>query len=443
MRKKLIKKGNTGMMVQNTMQSGVKNAWQSPKASNYLNTSKPSNLNNLFSNEVKASNKMPTFMTTSPNLETIANDLGTKVNKGIEDSIQTQRDAYNKTNKWNNFKDGVGKAFTNGLDAVGKAFTTPGFEGMVGGGLDLGLQALGKEKDGISGAVDAAAPLLNAAVPGLGYAVQGLDRLDTALGTTTKGFQGNTGVSGYQDFSTQGKQFRLSQFGAKNKALTNTEANKKMFTSAKTNTDKLLKQQQARTQGIQNQGMTNQTKLSGGLNTSVLMGRNGATLEDIRNYIKVRNIKKEVPENPILDENIDKSENVEIAKFKSGGSVIPSGALHKNKHKLEEIIPELKGEVTAKGIPVITYAEKGDVLEFAEDGETPKVLAEGGEVIQHAEIEKEEVILEISLTNKLIELMKEGSEKSIIEAGKLLATELMENTTDNSGIMEKIIENEN
>ena len=435
MRKKLIKKGQFGLIAQNTMQGAVKNAWQPPKASKYLenlNTGKFSNSNYLFNNEIKPAN----FTIAPPNKETIVQGLNDKLSdKGFQDRMaQGQKDQANKV-KWGNFKDGLGD--------IGKAFTTPGFEGMVGGGLDLGLQALGKEKDGISGAVDAAAPLLNAAVPGLGYAVQGLDRLDTALGTTTKGFQGNTGVSGYQDFSTQGKQFRLSQFGAKNKALTNTEANKKMFTSAKTNTDKLLKQQQARTQGIQNQGMTNQTKLSGGLNTSVLMGRNGATLEDIRNYIKVRNIKKEVPENPILDENIDKSENVEIAKFKSGGSVIPSGALHKNKHKLEEIIPELKGEVTAKGIPVITYAEKGDVLEFAEDGETPKVLAEGGEVIQHAEIEKEEVILEISLTNKLIELMKEGSEKSIIEAGKLLATELMENTTDNSGIMEKIIENEN
>jgi len=86
---------------------------------------------------------------------------------------------------------------------------------------------------------------------------------------------------------------------------------------------------------------------------------------------------------------------------------------------------------------------EGDVLEFENDGKTPKILAKGGEVIQHAEVEAGEVILNLSLTKKLIELMKENTPESMIEAGKILARELMESTTDNTGLIEKTIGNEN
>lgn len=200
------------------------------------------------------------------------------------------------------------------------------------------------------------------------------------------------------------------------------------------------KQISARNQAIGNTGITNQNQLLGGQNYSVLTAKKGATLQDIRNYIKTRNIEKEVDQNPNLDDNLVKSE---IQKFQNGGSLIPSGALHKNKHNLESIDSELKGEITKKGIPVISYAKEGDVLEYEADGKTPKVLAEGGEVIQHAEIEKDEVILNLSLTKKLIELMKKDTPEAMIEAGKILARELMENTTDNTGLIEKTIGNEN
>ena len=145
-------------------------------------------------------------------------------------------------------------------------------------------------------------------------------------------------------------------------------------------------------------------------------------------------------QNSNLDDNLEK---IEIQKFQNGGNLIPSGALHKNKHNLESINSDLDGEITKKGIPVISYAEEGDILEYESDGKTPKILAEGGEVIQHAEIEKDEVILNLSLTKKLVELMKKDTPEAMIEAGKILARELMENTTDNTGLIEKTIGNEN
>ena len=163
------------------------------------------------------------------------------------------------------------------------------------------------------------------------------------------------------------------------------------------------------------------------------------TIQDIRNYIKARDIKPKPSQNQNLSDDIKKSENSEINKLQRGGSLIPSGALHAHKNNLDKINPNLKGEITHKGVPVISYANKGDILEFEDDGKTAKILAEGGEVIQHAEIEKDEVILNLSLTKKLMELMKKDTEEATIEAGRILSLELMENTTDNTGIIEKTI----
>ena len=245
------------------------------------------------------------------------------------------------------------------------------------------------------------------------------------------------------DYSNINRQLGATKNNVgRNKAEVEKNLNQKLFTGAKTNADSLLKQNQARTQAIGNTGITNQNQLLGGINYSVLTAKNGATLEDIRNYIKTRNIKKEVLQNSKLDEKIENQEINEIQKFQNGGSLIPSGALHKNKHNLESVNSDLKGEITNKGIPVISYAEKGDILEYEKDGKTPKVLAEGGEIIQHAEIEKDEIILNLSLTKKLVELMKKDTPEAMIEAGKILARELMENTTDNTGLIEKTIGNE-
>lgn len=107
-------------------------------------------------------------------------------------------------------------------------------------------------------------------------------------------------------------------------------------------------------------------------------------------------------------------------KFAEGGkvNVIPDGALHAHKHHLEDISPEYE-QVTSKGIPVVTEEE-------------------GGKLKQHAEIERNEIIFRLEVTKKLEELMKDGSDDSAIEAGKLLAHEIINNTVDNTGLMEVV-----
>ena len=117
-----------------------------------------------------------------------------------------------------------------------------------------------------------------------------------------------------------------------------------------------------------------------------------------------------------------------VIEYKNGGSinVIPEGALHARKNNLTEINPELEG-ITKKGIPVISKEE-------------------GGEMIQHAEIECNELILRLEATKKIEELrnLYNSSENTkdkdslAIEAGKLLTIEIMENTDDRTGLMKTI-----
>ena len=99
--------------------------------------------------------------------------------------------------------------------------------------------------------------------------------------------------------------------------------------------------------------------------------------------------------------------------FKQGGqmSLIPEGALHARLHHMEDA-----EDLTKKGIPVVDN-----------DGE------------QQAEIECNEIIFRKEVTQKLEELMKDGSDKAAIEAGKLLVEEIFENTDDRTGLIASII----
>lgn len=151
-------------------------------------------------------------------------------------------------------------------------------------------------------------------------------------------------------------------------------------------------------------GLRNQIALNGGYR-SMAIGRNGIKILD-----------KELQwANSILNKT-----KASVPEFKSGGkvNVIPEGALHKNKHHLEDVNPEFK-DVTNKGIPVVSKED-------------------GGELVQHAEIERNEIIFNLDVTNKLEKLMKKGDDESAIEAGKLLVHEILNNTIDNTGILKEI-----
>ena len=130
----------------------------------------------------------------------------------------------------------------------------------------------------------------------------------------------------------------------------------------------------------------------------------------------------------------------ETPTFKSGGtikepeievievdttqkSVIPEGALHKNKHNLDQVGVD-DSELTKKGIPVVD--NQGD---------------------QQAEIELNEIIFTLEVTKELEkrykEYYKEETKQSrkdelAIEAGKLLWKEILYNTDDRTGLIDTL-----
>lgn len=159
-------------------------------------------------------------------------------------------------------------------------------------------------------------------------------------------------------------------------------------------------------------GLRNELALSGGYR-NMAVGRNG---------MKILDAESQWAREVLTKAKIRPKEKLEEQppKFAEGGkvNVIPDGALHAHKHHLEDISPEYE-QVTSKGIPVVTEEE-------------------GGKLKQHAEIERNEIIFRLEVTKKLEELMKDGSDDAAIEAGKLLAHEIINNTIDNTGLMEVV-----
>ena len=116
------------------------------------------------------------------------------------------------------------------------------------------------------------------------------------------------------------------------------------------------------------------------------------------------------------------TQSTETQKFQLGGkmNLIPEGNLHA--HHLENVNPELKDQITKKGIPVVAQSEGG--------------------IVQTAEIEKEEWTLRKEFTDKLEALYKayqeDSSNEIAIEAGKLVCHELLKNTDDRSGLIKSV-----
>lgn len=202
-----------------------------------------------------------------------------------------------------------------------------------------------------------------------------------------------------------GKKYGLFSGGARNKA--NNEIYKAKLQQTKMGN--IADEAQLSFAGANNPllGIGTQMQLNGGYQQNgVRAGKSGLKMDRdfAKKVIKLSKGKKE-----------DK-----IPGFKNGGTVnvIPDGALHKNKHHLENIDERFE-DVTTKGIPVITEGK-------------------GGDITQHAEVEREEIIFNLEVTKQLEKLMEDDSDEAAIEAGKLLVHEILENTVDNTGLLNKI-----
>lgn len=178
------------------------------------------------------------------------------------------------------------------------------------------------------------------------------------------------------------------------------------ISDAKTNQNKMITINDissTRMKGVTSEALSdynNQRNTRYQRSTQYAVGKQGMKLMSIEEVNRILNLRKESS----------------IQEFKNGGvigidsSIIPEGKLHAHKHNLKDANPDLE-DVTKKGIPIVT-------------------LDEGGELQQVAEIEKEEIIFRKEVTTKLEELYKDSSDEAMIEAGKLIAEELMTNTDD-------------
>lgn len=126
-----------------------------------------------------------------------------------------------------------------------------------------------------------------------------------------------------------------------------------------------------------------------------------------------------------------KQETQEPQKFQLGGkmNMIVTGALHARKHNLEELNPNLEGEITKKGVPVV-------------------VMNKGGEVQnQQAEVESQELVLQIDATKTIEDYYDEYNStdskteknKIALECGKYLVEELLKNTDDPDKLIKKTV----
>lgn len=320
-----------------------------------------------------------------------------------------------------------------------------GTSANIGSVLDIGANLIGKDYSGKKGNItkglDAGYDVISNTVPGVGIAMKagklvgngleklgiGTDKMTTADAILGSSFF-NLGAVGLINnaFGKKSRKFTVDQNIANNSSYTGTgkfitdagglsgkkyglfsnkarkKANKKMDKAQgyqNTIDDILTDASDRSARSISSSDMfTNRLQLeqSGGLN-NIRFGKDGFKfLESFR--IKYTESQKN------------------ILKYKDGGkigekNIIPEGKLHKELHHLDT------EDISRKGIPVI--------------------LKEGDKISQVAEIEREELILRLEVTEKLEELYKEDTDEAAIEAGKLLVKEILHNTIDKGKVIKE------
>ena len=282
----------------------------------------------------------------------------------------------------------------------------------------LGMAAINKVTGGTDGMTtqdallgsSAVAGALFAANPALGAAYMGVSALNSATGKTTQKFQGNDLASqearaalGGSYGQTEGDLRAAQNRGGKKyggiSRLTGQYQRANRIVGEGNNYMASLNNIYDRRQlgQIRGQNMADINSLDYRLNTfggydqyGTVIGRKGMKLPT----------------------KMDRIQNI-LAMRKGGQmNVIPEGALHARLHHMET-----ENKITKKGIPVVD-----------KQGE------------QQAEIERNEIIFSLEVTNRLEELRKDGSEKAALEAGKLLVDEIFNNTDDRTGLIAEVTE---
>lgn len=290
--------------------------------------------------------------------------------------------------------------------------------------------AFGDASEGLGGAADfgnaAAAYLL----PGVGW-MKGLEtdkyKMSEALGTSS-GYQGSRTFAEKAQ-KNAGARFLFGRKKANDMIQdAKLQDNQVQGILSDAKNDFAIQNNMSEINGLRIQNIT-----SGG-NQMMRAARKGMRVLTQDEVVKkVEEIKKHRKGSTIDFKPVDKKEETEpkeesqtTIKFQNGGqmNVIPEGALHARLHHMEDENPDLKGQITKKGIPVVSEEE-------------------GGEITQQAEIEREEIIFNKETTTALEELYEKYKEdpkpEYAIYAGQILAQQIMENTDDRTGLIDRVV----
>lgn len=166
----------------------------------------------------------------------------------------------------------------------------------------------------------------------------------------------------------------------------------------------------------------NNQMIYNGYTPSLTLHKHGGTipeLDEVRSIMQSLQSKKQ----EIISE--------EPQKFQLGGkmNMIVTGALHARKHNLEELNPNLEGEITKKGIPVVTFDDGGEVDQ------------------QLAEVEQAEIIMTLDTTKTIEEYYKDyknadtnkEADNIALECGKFLVDQILKNTDDPDKLIKKTV----
>ena len=359
------------------------------------------------------------------------------------------------------------------------------------GGLNIGVQALnmvdnmtmgnknfGAQSEAIDSAVHATSGALmksgNPYAMAAGAALEVANFATKATGQTVQGFDVDINNSGYGNIGHMESKSNRDFLGALGLGglfgdkkiedqLIDRNLQAQMALKAADISQDIQFEQEARMNSVTDIIKQNEIALAGGVDTSVLVAKKGAKIEKLKDFLKNKKEPEKVtPKNIYLKITTDqlsgdtpitiqgkeylivpveeaKSSEGKVVKAKNGAklknievseqqSIIPEGTLHKNKHHLD-----VDG-ITKKGIPVITVDD--DSAETLED-----IKEQEDTIVQHAEIESQEVIYNKELTDYVEEALKdwENSKKDdiLIEVGKRICKELLFNTEDPDNLIKQ------
>lgn len=252
---------------------------------------------------------------------------------------------------------------------------------------DLGLNKFGSKANNF---------LAN--IPGIGWAVK--DTSDTKKSPLIDEMSNAYSDSVYDINSVNSLGDSNFIFGRSKIQKSILEANKRNELLTDINLTNTMRKQSDYAQDLSQQNLN---RYMGTNYMDMRMGKQGMKFPELDNI-------REILKNRVLPEET-------IQKFADGGSILPTGKLHKELHHMDQMGEQYE-DLTRKGIPVVT-------------------LNEGGEITQVAEIEKEEICLSKEITDQLEALWKDGSEEAMIEAGKLIANEILYAMKDDANILGK------